>query len=111
MKYAMKLLPRAEPVARWQAPFDAEVTDLFKVQSDIAERVAANPLSSDGVNAPVVHRYLAWIYVLAGDTARALDVLTPLQENKNMVTPAEIRIDSRFEPLRGNPRFDRLIRQ
>jgi hypothetical protein len=35
-------------------------------------------------------------------------MLERLLEAPNMMTPGWLRVDSNFDPLRGNPRFERL---
>jgi hypothetical protein len=48
------------------------------------------------------------IYMYAGQADRAIDVLEPLLAIPTWVTPAELRVDPIWEPLRGNPRFRKL---
>jgi eukaryotic-like serine/threonine-protein kinase len=51
---------------------------------------------------------LARIYVLVGEPEKALDLLEPLVET-HYDSPGGLKIDPAFAPLRGNPRFERLI--
>ena len=55
---------------------------------------------------------LARIYVLVGELEKALDLLEPLVETSyktSYLSPGWLRIDPGFAPLRGNPRFERLV--
>ena len=63
------------------------------------------------VNIPFTKYILAQIYVLGGDSSHAMDQLESLLAKPNYVSPAWIRIDPAFTPLRGDPRFERLIAQ
>ena len=53
---------------------------------------------------------VARVYIQAGQYDRALDLIEPLLRMPGDLTPGWLRIDPIFTPLRGNPRFERLIR-
>jgi serine/threonine-protein kinase len=52
---------------------------------------------------------LARIHLLVGEPEKALDRLEPLLKNPYYLSPGWLRIDPQFAPLKGNPRFERLI--
>ena len=49
------------------------------------------------------------IYLLAGEREKALDRLEPLLTIPHYLWPGWLKIDRNFAPLRGNPRFRRLV--
>ena len=57
---------------------------------------------------PYLRHQLARIYILVGQRGKALDVLEPLLRGPYYVSPAWLRIDPTFAPLKGDPRFERL---
>jgi eukaryotic-like serine/threonine-protein kinase len=74
------------------------------------ERGAAQvPVSRDGYTGPYYQHLLARIYLLVGEPGKALDQLEPLLKIPYHLSPGWLRIDPAFAPLKGNPRFERLI--
>ena len=52
---------------------------------------------------------LARIFVLVGQPDQALDLLEELLKVPYLLSPGRLKIDPAFAPLRGNPRFEKLI--
>jgi Flp pilus assembly protein TadD len=67
------------------------------------------PLSKDGINGAYVQHQLAKIYILTGEPEKALDQLEPLLKVPYLLSPGWLEIDPNFDPLRGNPRFQKLL--
>jgi hypothetical protein len=45
---------------------------------------------------------------MVGDRAKAMDLLEPLLAMPYFLSPARLRIDPTFAPLKGDARFERL---
>jgi len=71
--------------------------------------VALAPVAEDAQRGPYYQHELARIYILVGEPEKALDQLEPLLKIPYYLSPAWLRIDPNFDPLRKNPRFQRLV--
>jgi TolB-like protein len=76
-----------------------------------AERgMSLAPLATDADNGPYYQLVAARAYLQLGDHARALDLIEPLLTVPFFLSPGWLRVDANFNALRGNPRFERMIR-
>ncbi len=71
--------------------------------------VALVPVAKDAYLGPYVQHQLVRIYMLVGEPEMALDHLEPLLRIPYYVSRDWLRIDPNFDPLRKNPRFQRLV--
>jgi TolB-like protein/Flp pilus assembly protein TadD len=71
--------------------------------------VALAPVSKDARDGPYYQHQLVRIYVLAGEPEKALDQLEPLLKIPYYLSPGWLKIDPNFDPLRKNPRFQKLV--
>jgi TolB-like protein/class 3 adenylate cyclase/Flp pilus assembly protein TadD len=83
----------------------------------LSERaIAANPIGKDAVNGPFVIEILARVAARIGDSDRAIATLQKLLSTpynsalaSNVpLTPALLRLDPMFDPIRNDPRFQKL---
>jgi serine/threonine protein kinase/tetratricopeptide (TPR) repeat protein len=70
--------------------------------------VALDPVSKDAWNGQYFQHQLVRIYILAGELEKAIDQLEPLLKIPYLLSPGWLRIDPNFDPLRKNPRFQKL---
>jgi TolB-like protein len=71
--------------------------------------VALWPISRDAYQGAYIQHQFARIYLLVGEPEKALDQLEPLLKIPYYLTSGWLRIDPTFAPLKGNPRFERLV--
>jgi tetratricopeptide (TPR) repeat protein len=69
------------------------------------------PISRDGFLGPYVQLQLVRIYLLTGEPELALDQLEPLLRIPFYLSPDWLRVDPTFDPIRTEPRFQRLVSQ
>ena len=69
-----------------------------------------NPLSKDAFGGfPYNQHQLVRIYTLVGEPEKALDQLGLLLKIPYLLSPGWLKIDPNFDPLRKNPRFQKLV--
>ena len=71
--------------------------------------VALLPVSKDAQDGPYIQHQLVRIYMLVGEPEKALDQLEPLLKIPYYLSPGWLKIDPNFDPLRKNPRFQKLV--
>jgi eukaryotic-like serine/threonine-protein kinase len=71
--------------------------------------VALSSSYRDAYSLPYYRHQLARIYMLVGEPEKALDQLEPLLKIPYFLSPGWLKIDPNFDPLRNNPRFQRLL--
>ena len=72
--------------------------------------LALMPISKDATNGAYDQHQLVRIYIMVGEPEKALDQLEPLLKMPYTLSPGWLRIDPAFAPLKGNPRFERLLK-
>jgi tetratricopeptide (TPR) repeat protein len=74
------------------------------------ERAAVlRSIAHDAHGGPYIQHQLVRIYILANEQEKALDHLEPLLEMPYYLSREWLKIDPTFDPLRSNPRFQRLV--
>jgi TolB-like protein/Tfp pilus assembly protein PilF len=70
--------------------------------------IELDPISRDATNGPYTAHVFARAYLALGEHGPALDLLEAILKVPYFVSPGWLRVDPTWDPLRGNPRFDRL---
>ena len=82
-----------------------------------AERaVTLLPRAKDAVDGPTLEGNLALIQTMFGENSRAISILSQLLQRpykslvwgQTSITPALLRLDPLWDPLRGDPAFQKL---
>ncbi len=71
--------------------------------------VALVPVGKDAYLGAYIQHQLGLIYMLVGEPEKALDQLEPLLRIPYYLSPGWLKIDPNFDPLRKNPRFQKLV--
>jgi len=75
----------------------------------VEHSMAVYPMKKDAVNGPYYQHQAVRTYILLGEYDKALDLLEPLLKQPYFLTPAWLKIDPMFDPVRKNPRFQKLV--
>jgi TolB-like protein/Flp pilus assembly protein TadD len=120
---ARQLLPPLETLGKKDpdnAPFATALSLIHAVlgEKDAAIKEAERaitllPSVKDAVDGPTFEENLAFVEAMVGDKSRAILTLQRLLEipYSNCVTPALLRLDSKWDPLRGDARFQKLCEE
>ncbi len=120
---AQQLLPLLETLAKKDPDNPNFAAALSLINAVLGEKDAAMkeaeraitllPSVKDAVDGPTHEENLAFVEALVGDKNRAIPTLQRLLEipYSNCLTPALLRLDPKWDSLRGDPRFQKLCEE
>jgi TolB-like protein/Flp pilus assembly protein TadD len=68
------------------------------------------PIARDAYDGPLIATKLAVIYAQASQADRAIELLQDLVTIPNGPTPGTLRVEREWDPLRSDPRFEKLLK-
>jgi serine/threonine-protein kinase len=109
-----KVAPGSYQEAATHAALGRAYAGLGEAASAIAEgqkAMAIYPTSKDPFGGPEEDDKMARIYALLGDTDHAIPILKRLLQIPYglAITPATLRVDPVWDPIRNDPRFQKLV--
>jgi TolB-like protein/class 3 adenylate cyclase len=67
------------------------------------------PVSKNAIEGPAFIKYLALIYAWTGDKDRAFQRLEEVAKLPSFLSYGQLRLDPKWDPLRKDPRFDKIV--
>jgi TolB-like protein/class 3 adenylate cyclase/cytochrome c-type biogenesis protein CcmH/NrfG len=105
--------PNSPPIAAGLSLVHAFLGEKDAAIREAERAITLLPSAKDAVDGPSFEEQLAFVEALVGDKNRAISTLQHLLEipYSNCVTPALLRLDPKWDPLRGDPRFQKLCEE
>jgi hypothetical protein len=90
---------------------DANLGRNLEAMREGEKAVSLRPVSQDALGGTAYRLNLAGILARVGQADAAIDQLTYLLSVPSYVSVPALRVDHSWDPLRGNPRFVRLVQE
>src|SRR5438270_745877 len=111
-KFSQKA-PNSPPIAAGLSLVHAFLGEKDAAIREAERAITLLPSAKDAVDGPSFEEQLAFVEALVGDKNRAISTLQHLLEipYSDCLTPALLRLDPKWDPLRGDPRFQKLCEE
>lgn len=105
--------PNSPPIAAGLSLVHAFLGEKDAAIKEAERAITLLPSTKDAVDGPSFEEQLAFVEALVGDKNRAISTLQHLLEipYSNCVTPALLRLDPKWDALRGDPHFQKLCEE
>src|SRR5438477_12702434 len=105
--------PNSPPIAAGLSLVHAILGEKDAAIKEAERAIALLPSAKDAVDGPTYEENLAFVEARVGDKSRAILTLQRLSEipYSNCLTPALLRLDPKWDALRGDPRFQKLCEE
>jgi len=101
--------PNDPELYAWLGPIEAALGHKEEALRAARHATELVPVARDQVDGPVYEAALAQTYAILDQRDAALEILERLVKLPCAPLLAELKLDSRWDNLRGDPRFDRII--
>jgi Predicted integral membrane protein len=111
-KFSQKA-PNSPPIAAGLSLVHAFLGEKDAAIREAERAITLLPSAKDAVDGPSFEEQLAFVEALVGDKNRAISTLQHLLEipYTNFLTPALLRLDPKWDPLRADPSFQKLCEE
>ena len=106
----LKVKPEDARTIAVHAQTDAGLGDKVLALREAQHAVDLMPVSRDAYDGPLVLQGLAEVCAWTGESERAIDLIEQLLKMPGYLAYGFLLHEPRWAPLRGNPRFDQLVR-
>jgi eukaryotic-like serine/threonine-protein kinase len=103
----------AANIGSWQLPITRALALAYLGRRGEAVRQgqrAMDESARDAYASKYIQHQMVRVYMILGEKEKALDLLEPLLKAPYYLTPKWLAIDPNFAPLKGHPRFEKLLR-
>src|SRR5205823_14479802 len=108
-----------EELVRQQPDFAAALSLLGLIDAGLGEKELALtesrracellPITKDAVDGVAYAVNLAQVYTWTGETEQAIEQLTKIESVPNFLSYGYLKLQPLWDPLRGDPRFEKLV--
>ena len=101
--------PDAAPALSMLGLIDAGLGRKEEALREGRRAVELMPIAKDLTDGPQLVYNLAWIYAWTGERDLAIEQLEIVSKIPNGPTYGDLRLDPIWDPLRGDPRFEKIV--